>query len=262
MSALLDTAIEAASRAGELLLERYGSVGSIRRKTDGSFVSETDRRSEKLIIETIRERFPAHRIRAEESGDSGTDEDYLWLVDPLDGTHNFIRDIPIFGVCIGIMRGEEFTAGVINLPWDRTLCAAEKGAGAFAGDVRLRVSKAETLAGSTVAFDSTLCDDVGRRIDVLHRVARSVFNVRMFGASAQVMSYLARGSVDGVVEFDDKPWDFAAGVCLIREAGGIVTDIEGGQLGAHSRGYVAGNPSIHTGLREVVHGSPVSVKGA
>ncbi|MBD3241596.1 MAG: inositol monophosphatase, partial [Chitinivibrionales bacterium] len=170
-------------------------------------------------------------------------------------THNFIRGLGNFGVSIGLARGGELVAGVIYMPLENELYRAEMGAGAFRNDTRIHVSGTDTIARCSLCFDSSIRYDPDRITAVLRRVGTRVFNLRMFGSSVRALTYLAEGRVDAAVEFDDRPWDFAAGMALLGEAGGQVHALDGGPLSLDKRGYVASNGLIHKELQAIVSGA-------
>jgi myo-inositol-1(or 4)-monophosphatase len=245
MSTLLDTGIDAARAAGALLRGKSFVVSSIREKDDRSFATDLDMQAEAAIRSIIQSRFPSHGILGEEGGQSGAGAEYTWIIDPLDGTHNYIRKIPLYGVSIGIMRGHEFVAGVLYIPENDRMYSAEAGGGAFCNGKRINVAQEPSIERCTLAYDSCIRADPERKLRALDACARNVFNVRMFGSSVINLSGIAEGSIDIVVEFDDEPWDFAAGVCIVREAGGKVSDLTGAPLVYGVRGYVASNSAVH-----------------
>ena len=165
-----------------------------------------------------------------------------------------MRGVRIFGVCIGIVRRNEYVGGVIYMPCDDECYVAEKGCGATKNGVRLRVSQKQLLAECSVSFDSVLREDVEIRCEALRRLASTCFNMRMYGASSRILSYIAEGKLDVAVEFDDKPWDFAAGACLVQEAGGVITRQDGGPLTLEQSGYIAGNQRLHDEAVALVRG--------
>jgi fructose-1,6-bisphosphatase/inositol monophosphatase family enzyme len=222
------------------------------RKADRSLVTDVDKESERIVADRIREAFPKHRIVAEEGSVGASGGEWVWVVDPLDGTHNYIRGIPIYGVSIGIVYRDEFVGGVIYLPSEGALLAAEKGSGAYLNDNPVHVSSCDTVEEVSLSFDSSIRADPAGILKVLERLSQSVFNVRMFGASVRIFSYLAQGKLDAAVEFDDKPWDFAGGVCVLREAGGRITQLDGAPLGTGSVGYVASNGRVQGAILDVV----------
>jgi myo-inositol-1(or 4)-monophosphatase len=246
MSRILDTAVLAAEMAGQFLSEKFGRVTSIERKADTSLVTEVDKRAEQIVVDVIRENFPRHSICAEERGLDSKDGDWLWIIDPLDGTHNFIRSIPLYGVSIGVAHNNEFVAGVIYLPSEEEFFVAEKGSGAFKNDRKIKVSSVNGLQDASMGFDSTLKVNSSAKSQVMSGFAREVFNVRMFGSSARNLTFIAEGKLDLVIEFDDHLWDFGGAACIISEAGGSITDFSGKPaLPVDGQRYIASNGLIH-----------------
>ncbi len=252
MNDILTIAVEAAKEAGRFIGDNFGKVKEINRKGDRNFATDIDHKAEKIIIDAIKRKFPGHGILAEESGKSNIGREYIWIIDPLDGTHNFIRDINIFGVSIGVVYKKEFVAGVIYIPSDEELYAAEKGAGAYKNNRKISVSLKDRLKESCVSFDSSIRYSPKVMLKALGALAKGAFNVRMLGSSARVLSYIAEGKLDGAIEFYDQPWDFAGGVCLIQEAGGKLTGLRGKPLTYKNIGYIASNQLIHKKLENVV----------
>jgi fructose-1,6-bisphosphatase/inositol monophosphatase family enzyme len=240
-----------------MLFENEGCKRDISVKKDRSLVTDLDSKAEKIITSMIRNTFPAHGVLGEEGGESQTGSDYLWIIDPIDGTHNYIRGIPLYGVSIGVVYKEEFIAGVIYLPHDDLLYASEKGSGTFKNGRRVYVSKINDINACTLSYDSCLRDDrEGIRSKGLGHFGLTVFNVRMFGSSVIALTCLAEGKLDIVVEFDDKAWDFAAGASLVMEAGGAFTDFHGNTATYKTSGYTGTNGLVHERvlkeLREVL----------
>ena len=249
---ILNLAITAAKDAGAFLLDNFGKVSQIEAKGDRNFATNVDKAAEKIIIDKIKAVFPRHGIIAEESGASGPDDDYLWIIDPLDGTHNFIRNIDIFGVSIGIVHKDKFVAGVIYMPKDNELYIGEKGSGAYKNDQRIHVSSKDNLKECSISFDSSIRYSPEVMLKSLDELARKVFNIRMFGSSVRVLSYIAEGKLDFAVEYHDCPWDFSGGVCIIEEAGGKLTSLSKGPLTYKTIGYIASNTKIHELVEEIV----------
>ncbi|MBD3390728.1 MAG: inositol monophosphatase [Chitinivibrionales bacterium] len=244
MTDILQTGIAAARAAGEFLRENARAVPEVSVKDDRSLVTDLDRRAESIIRDAIQRAFPDHAILGEEGGRTGLSE-YLWIVDPLDGTHNYVRKTPLYGVSVGLVRREEFVAGIIYLPESDTLFTAEAGGGAFRNDERIRVSEISEMAGCSMAFDSTFRTDTATKTGFLSDLGTRVFNIRMYGSSVVNLTRLAEGCLDIVIEFDDAPWDFAAGACILREAGGMITGFAGEQCTWRTRGYIASNGIVH-----------------
>ncbi len=251
----MTVAVRAAREAGELLLENQGRIRSVEEKQDRSLVTNVDRESERLIAGRIKEAFPGHGVAGEEHGVTDGDAEYLWVIDPLDGTHNYIRGIGLYGVSIGILRkgsaGRSFVAGVIFFPSDSSMYAAEKGSGAWRNSQRLSVSRHAELASSSVAIDSMLRPAVQARLQVVGALAERAFNMRMIGSSARLLTWVADGTLDGAIEFDDKTWDFAAGAVIVEEAGGRITTFQNVPIPYASSDWVASNGLVHEELRAV-----------
>jgi myo-inositol-1(or 4)-monophosphatase len=253
---MMGVAIDAAREAGELLLSNLGRISHVDEKHDSSLVTNVDKESERLIASRVKAAFPSHGFRGEEYGAVDADAEYLWVVDPLDGTHNYIRGIGLFGVSIGILRAEKerghsFVAGVIAFPAEGTLYAAEQGAGCTRNGSRISVSRQRELSRATIAVDSMLRPEVPRRLRVVGTLAERAFNIRMIGSSARVLTWVADGTLDGAIEFDDQPWDFPAGAVIVSEAGGRITTFQDGPVPYAATDWVATNGLLHGELRGV-----------
>lgn len=252
MNNILNTAIEAAKEAGAFLLDNFGKIGKIEKKGDRNFATNLDREAEVMIIDRIGAKFPDHGVIAEESGKKSAERDYLWIIDPLDGTHNFMRNIDIFGVSIGVVYKEKFVAGVIYMPKEDELYFAEAGSGAYKNDKKISVSENSDLKECSIAYDSSIRYAPKVMLKVLGDLAQEAFNVRMLGSSARHLSYVAEGVLDFSVEFHDRPWDFAGGVSIIKEAGGKLCDLSGGSLTYKSIGYIASNARVFNKVKAIV----------
>jgi len=254
---VLTVAVEAAREAGALLLEEQGRVRTVERKEDRSLVSDLDRRCEEMIARRVLAAFPSHAILGEESASrprAPEGREWLWVIDPLDGTHNYLRGIPLYAVSIGVVHRGVFAAGVVNVPAEGRLYTAEQGSGAFMNGARIRASDRADLGACSISFDSDIRSDFPRKARAIGALGQAVFNLRMLGSSARSLAMVADGTLDGAVEFGDYPWDFAAGVVLVREAGGIITDAAGGEIPCARSGYIAAGPGTHAMLLAVVNG--------
>jgi myo-inositol-1(or 4)-monophosphatase len=252
MSDIIDVAIEAAREAGKHLLSNFGKIRKIETKGDRDLATNLDKEAEKMIVDRVKQKFPHHGIIAEEGERTGTERQYLWIIDPLDGTHNFVRNINIFGVSIGVVRNNEFVAGVIYMPCDDELYAAEKGNGAYKNNKKISVSDKNNLKDCSLSFDSSIRYAPKVMLKVLEDLAQGAFNVRMFGSSARVLAYIAEGKLDAAVEFHDRPWDFAGGVCIIEEAGGKLSTLKGDRLSYKDIGYIASNGAVHDKIQKII----------
>jgi len=251
MSDLMTVAIEAARQAGAFLHSRFRASLTVETKEDRSLVTNVDREAERIIVERISSVFPGHDILAEERGQTSRGSDHFWIIDPMDGTHNYIRGMPAYGVSIGVRRGSTFVAGVIYMPETEELYTAELGSGAFRNGKRISVSSRRELAGCTLAFDSELRVDTAHKLRALGRLCPRIFGVRLIGSAARNLSHVAEGALDGVMEFSDKLWDFAAGVVIVEEAGGRASRHDGTPLGSEDVAYIASNGLIHQSLQEI-----------
>ncbi len=261
MNDFIKTAKESALEAGDLLHKNFESFKQIEKKKDNSLVTNLDKQAEKLIVGRIMGHYPAHSVLAEETGEQRGNE-YLWVIDPLDGTHNFIRGINMYGVCIGLVYKEEFVGGVIYLPSYNELYIAEKGSGAFKNDLPLRVSGTSALNEATLLYDSGVNEQGEIKLGVLSRISNRFFNIRMLGASCRNLSYLSEGKADVLVEFDEKPWDFVAGAAILMEAGGTIKGHRGEEVTVSTRSYVASNGLLDSEVRNLVKKNVENFEGA
>jgi histidinol-phosphatase len=248
----LDTALEAAAAAGDIIRKAYRGSFKVRYKADASPVTEVDEAAEAAIRKILKKKFHGHGFYGEETGKDHVDAEYVWLVDPIDGTKAFVRGYPIFSVQIALMHEGELVLGVSHAPcWDamagETL-HAEKGRGAWRGAERLRVSDITRLEKSTLSTGNlaTLADSggwarLGELIPKLHRI-------RGYGDFLHY-HYLAEGKIDAVVESDVNILDIAALTVIVREAGGVFTDLAGKPVGLRTKSVLATNGALHDDLR-------------
>ncbi len=247
MQPMLNIAVRAARRAGDLIVRNLDRVPSISVQSKGrnDFVSEIDRMAERDIIETVRRVHPDHGFLAEESGRSGGDE-FIWIIDPLDGTTNFLHGFPVFAVSIAVECRGRLEHAVVYDPMRQELFTASRGGGAQVDGRRIRVSKQTTLDGALVATGFPQRDN-SRWLDeymlMLKAMMLQTAGVRRAGAAALDLAYVAAGRVDGFWEIGLSPWDTAAGTLLITEAGGRIGTLTGQPYtqGGH---VVAGTPKV------------------
>lgn len=242
----LETAVRAARLAGEVISSHLGRAKEIDMKQASDFVTDIDRRSEELIISTIKESFPTHSFLAEESLKEEA-IGYRWIIDPLDGTTNFIHTYPVFSVSIALEHMGEVILGVIYDPMRNELFSAEIGRGASLNGLPVKVSQVARMRDALI---TTGFPFRGKKIiDDYLRLFKSVFlrvsDLRRAGSAALDLAYLASGRCDGFFEAGLGPWDIAAGALIIREAGGMITDFDGGPGYLSTGNIVAGNPAIH-----------------
>lgn len=240
---------EIAREAGALLREYFEQTVKIEYKGDADLVTIADRKSETLIRERIRDRWPTHDILGEEGGLVDTGSEYRWYVDPLDGTTNFAHGFPVFCVSMGLEHKGERIAGVVYDPTRDELFAAEQGSGAYLNQQPIHVSKIANLSESLLAtgFPSHKRHK-NPNIFFYHQITLRSHGVRRAGSAALDLCCVACGRFDGFWEFNLNPWDTAAGVLIVQEAGGKVTDFKGGRFQLNSRETLASNVLIHDAL--------------
>jgi len=253
---LLYVAVRAARRAGDLLSRMFDERDtlSVQQKQDRDFVTEADRKAESMIIREIQRHYPAHGIVAEESGRRNPDSSYQWYIDPLDGTTNFIHGYPHFSVSIGLWRHGKPVLGVVHDPMRNETFEAQNGSGAFLNRRRLRVSERQDVSQALFAsglppYRREELPEFQRRMDACMRAADGY---RRGGSAALDLAYVASGRLDTYWESGLQPWDIAAGVILVQEAGGMVTDTRGASLNLEKGDVLAANSSLHAAFRSLL----------
>ncbi|HJL74804.1 MAG TPA: inositol monophosphatase family protein [Candidatus Marinimicrobia bacterium] len=246
-SSILDVAISAAQGAADIILSasKKSKIADYKGRID--LVTKTDKDSEEFICNKIKEIFPDHGILAEESGSSLPDAKYQWIIDPLDGTTNFVHDYPSFGVSICIMKNEEpIVACVVELPV-RNIYTAIIGQGAFCNNEAISVSSVDDLEKSlyVTGFGYEHGERWERNMILFKRFTDIGQGVRRLGAAAVDLCHIASGKVDGFWEFDLHPWDTAAGILIVSEAGGKVTKLDGSDYSIYNNEILATNGEIH-----------------
>jgi myo-inositol-1(or 4)-monophosphatase len=243
-------AFKAAREAGAVLKQRVGHIKSLNYKGAFDIVTDVDKESERLVIATIREKFPDHQILGEESGAHISNSLKRWIIDPLDGTTNFAHGYPFFSVSIGFEDSGEMAFGVVYNPISDELFWAQKGKGAYLNDAKISVSSTDTVNTSllctgfpadskTAQFANT--KEFAKLTDLSHGVRRD-------GSAALDLSFVACGRLDGFWELKLAPWDMAAGTLLVQEAGGKITNVSGGPFDLNGKHVVATNGKIHVEL--------------
>lgn len=252
-SAILNVMVQAATKAGRSLARDFGEVQNLQvsRKGPADFVSQADHRAEEIIFRELSRARPGYGFLMEERGAvEGEDSQHRWVVDPLDGTTNFLHGVPIFSVSIALERQGELAAGVIYNPAMDELFTAERGGGAFLNDRRMRVAgrhdMADTIIGTGIPWMGR--DGHGKALVEMRNVMAVTAGVRRFGSAAIDLAWVAAGRLDGFWETGLSPWDIGAGVLMVREAGGFVTDRSGGQDMYGSKTIVAGGEHVHASL--------------
>ncbi|MEN9934577.1 MAG: hypothetical protein RLZZ387_1156 [Chloroflexota bacterium] len=244
---MLDVAVDAARRAGALLLEGLERGRSIELKSAFEVVTDVDRASEALIVGAIAEHFPDHTIIAEEGGGGERGSEFRWVIDPLDGTNNYAHSFPFFSVSIGLLRGEDLALGVVYDPLRDELFTAERGRGAHCNGRQMRVSETATLAASLVSTGFPYNYSAGgannlREFDLIQARTQGV---RRAGSAALDLAYVAMGRLEAHWELRLQPWDSAAAALLVQEAGGRLSDWRGGPWNPWSDRLIASNGRIH-----------------
>jgi myo-inositol-1(or 4)-monophosphatase len=259
-SALLNVMIAAARKTARALKRDFGELEKLQVSLKGpaNFVTSADRRAEETLFQELSKARPGYGFLGEEGGArAGADTSHRWIVDPLDGTTNFLHGIPQFAIAIALEREGAVIAGLVYNPASEEMFIAEKGKGAFMNEQRIRVAGRKRLADAVIACG---LPHIGRGDLVLARqetgaMQEQVAGLRRFGAAALDLAWVAAGRLDGYWERDIKPWDMAAGFILVREAGGYISDCDGGD-DMFAKGHViAGNEAIQKELLAVLKGA-------
>jgi myo-inositol-1(or 4)-monophosphatase len=248
----LDAAAEIAREAGSLLAELFTQPLEISYKSRSDLVTVADRRSEALIVGRLRGRFPDHAIVAEEGGNHRSSSDYCWYVDPLDGTTNYAHGYPIYAVSLGLAYRGEVIAGVVYDPTHNHMYSAERGAGAYLNNQRLHVSPTEKLSESLVATGfPPFGTNLDLNIQFYFHFTELSHGIRRAGSAALDLCNVAAGRFEGFWELKLNPWDKAAGTLLVTEAGGRVTDVQGGAFNVLGDDVFASNGLVHDQMLKV-----------
>jgi myo-inositol-1(or 4)-monophosphatase len=259
MHPMLTIAVKAARRAGAIInrAARDVDVLAIVRKRQNDFVTEVDKAAERAIIEVLQRTYPEHAILAEESGASGAKpggSEYTWIIDPLDGTTNFIHGFPQYAVSIGLQHKGVLTHGVVYDPVKNELFTASRGRGAYLNERRIRVSRRDHIADALIGTGFPFRDlhGLGEYLVMLREVTVRAAGIRRAGAASLDLAYVAAGRLDAFWEIGLAPWDMAAGALLIVEAGGLVGDLQGESGWLESGRIAGGNPKIFVQLLQAL----------
>ena len=248
MHPMLSVAVKAARQAGDIINFAARDLGQlkIQTKTYNDFVSEVDHAAEKAIIDTLKHAYPDHGFLGEESGDTNKDAENIWIIDPLDGTTNFLHNFPQYCVSIALQQKGVLTQAVIYDPVRNDLFTATKGRGAFLNDKRIRVSSRTKLQQSLIATGFPFRDfaHLDTYMAMLKDMIKKTVGIRRPGSAALDLAYVAVGWVDGFFEINLSTWDIAAGGLLVQEAGGIVGDFEGNESWLKTGNIVAANSKV------------------
>ncbi len=263
---MLNIAVKAARRAGNIInrATRNLDIIAVKEKAARDFVSEVDHEAEQAVIGTLREAYPDHSILAEESGASGKSE-YQWIIDPLDGTTNFLHGFPQYSVAIALKHRNVVTQAVIYDPSRNDLFTATRGHGAYLNDQRMRVAKRANLDSGLIGtgFPFRQLEHIDIYLAILRDMMKNSAGVRRAGSATLDLAYVAAGRLDGFWEFGLSPWDMAAGALLITEAGGLVSDLAGDGRYLETGNIVAGAPKIFVELLKTItpHLTPALKRG-
>ena len=265
---MLNIAIKAARAAGAIINRASLDLDRVKISSKGTndFVTEVDHKAEAVIIETLLAAYPGHGILAEESGTArgARDSEFVWIIDPLDGTTNFIHGLPTYAVLIGLAFRGQVQQAVVYDPTRNDLFYASKGRGAFLNDKRLRVSKRTRMADALIGtgFPFRKGDDLAHYLRILETVMKSCAGMRRPGAAALDLCYVAAGWYDGFFETGLNAWDVAAGSLMVTEAGGLIGNFTGEPDFLHQREVVAGSPKIYGQLVQMLSPHTNVARGA
>lgn len=255
MHPLLNVAVMAARRAGHTLIKKMANLDKLKieKKSHNDFVSDADRAAEKAIIDCIHKHYPDHAILAEESGASG-DSDVVWIIDPLDGTTNYLHGFPVFAVSIGVQEKGRLEHGVVYDPLRQELFTASRGDGAQLDGRKIRVSGQSDLQHALIGTGFPFRDadmDLAPYMKMLEKTLHNTSGVRRAGAAALDMCYVAAGRLDAYFETNLHAWDLAAGAIIVREAGGIVSGLDGSENFLDTGHVLTGTPKIYRDFAKV-----------
>jgi myo-inositol-1(or 4)-monophosphatase len=255
MQPMLNTAIRAARSAGDLILHSSDSVGQLRidQKGKNDYASEVDRMAEREIITIIKSAYPDHAILAEESGQH-KGNDFVWVIDPLDGTTNFLHGFPQYAVSIALKHKGRLEVGVVYDPLRDELFTAKRGGGAMLNNRRLRVTNQASLKGALIGtgFPFKTDQHLEAYVGMFKAITKDSAGIRRAGAAALDLAYVAAGRLDGFWEIGVMEWDMAAGILLIKEAGGVVTDFSFNDNYIESGNVIAGSPKMHQIMYQLI----------
>ena len=249
---MLNTAVKAARKAGAIIQRASSDIErlTVRRKRHNDFVSEVDHAAEEAIISILREAYPTHGFHAEESGKDRAKSEFVWVIDPLDGTTNFLHGFPQYCVSIALMQKGVGQQAVIYDPNRNELFTSSRGAGAYLNERRIRASKVETLKDALIGTGFPFRDvtQLDNYLRMFRHVTQHCSGIRRPGAAALDLAYVAAGRLDGFWEIGLSPWDMAAGALLVREAGGLVGDLDGEDRYLEKGEIIAANPKVFSAL--------------
>lgn len=251
---MIDTAIKAAKLAGEKLEYYFETLLEHEEKEDKSFVTKADMEADQITIDLIKESYPDHQIITEENGTIGVENEYVWVVDPLDGTLNFTRGIPLFCTSIALVQNGEPVVAVVYNPVTKSLFHAEKGKGAFWNDEKIQVSEIGEVKDSIVSMGrSRDPESKAKTLKIYNKFYDQVKSQRILGSAALELAYVASGRLEGFVSVGLKSWDVSGGVLLVKEAGGKITDFSGGTWTNSTTHFLASNGRVHQQILSLIN---------
>ncbi len=254
MQALLTIAVRAARKAGDFVIREANHITSVESKSEHDYVTNVDKAAERLIIETISNAYPEHSFLGEESGEMGQN-DYQWIIDPIDGTTNYIRKIPHWAISIACRHNGRTQVGVVYDPIKEELFTAVKGRGAQFDNKKMRVSRTKGLEHSLIAtgFPFRNAEKLEEYIQTFAKLFPHCSDMRRAGSAALDLAYVAAGRYDGFWEYGLSPWDTAAGVLLVEESGGMVADMKGDPNYEKQGSILAANPKAFKSMLKIIN---------
>ena len=252
---MINDIIQISKEAGELIRNAFGKTHSVEFKTNElNLVTETDKVSEKLITDFIRKKYPSHGILAEEGSEANKSAEYLWVVDPLDGTSNFAHGLPIFAVSIGVQKNGDTIAGVVYDVMRDVIYSAERSGGSFENGRRISVNKNSNLGHSMLVtgFPYDIKENPDKASERFIAFLKQARAIRRLGSAAIDFCYVASGVFDGFWEVSLHPWDICAGKLIVEEADGIVTDFDGNEIDIYTQRILATNRLVHQKMIDVM----------
>ncbi|MCW8829901.1 MAG: inositol monophosphatase [Gammaproteobacteria bacterium] len=263
MHPTVNIAVRAARAAGDIIVRSMDKIDHLKiaTKRNNDFVTEVDRKAEEAIIDILRQSYPEYGILAEESGLQGEGAEFQWIIDPLDGTTNYLHGFPQFSVSIALTQKDRIIAGVIYDPMSQELFTASKGDGAQLNGKKLRVSGQVGLKGALLSTGFPYHDQsyLDTYLKTMKQMMAPAAGIRRPGSAALDLAWLAAGRTDGFWEFNLNAWDIAAGILLVREAGGIITDFAGGDRYLETGDIIAASPKVFPEMMKIISSS---VKGS
>jgi len=252
---MISDIITVAKEAGEIIRDGFGKNFSIEFKSNESnLVTEIDKKSEKHILDFISKKYPTHSLLTEESGEFDKKSEYVWVIDPLDGTSNFAHGFPIFSVSIGVQKEGKTIAGVVYDVMKDEVYSSELGSGAYCNGKKLHVNNNDVLRRSflVTGFPYNIDENPFHAVEIFTTMLKHSRAIRRLGSAAIDFCYVAKGVFDGFWEVHLHPWDIAAGKLIVEEAGGLLTDFHGNEISIFSKQILASNGKMHEQLKDVI----------